>query len=307
MIYCKKVLNLQLKSNKNSNLKSIYRNWLSSSQNDDVSQVINLSKKDFNWIIDHYGISKKWHKKIKKTISNILVIDDIASKSYDCNIILNQNYNLNYSRLYLGKVSRKTKQFLGPEYAILDSNFKKIKKSVKSINKDVKSVFVYFGGEDNFNLSKMTILALSKKEINHLQVNIVLPQKINIKTKKDLISIAKKRGKVKLISPKISLDLIMSNCDIAIGAGGSTLWERIHLELPSIIISTAKNQEMACIALSKKKIIDYLGEGKNINQDKLSNAVINLISNKKNLRLKKIKSKSLKIGNKFNKVIKSIK
>ena len=299
---------IELKAGKNKNLKNSYGNWLGSSQIEDASQVINSSNKDFHWIIvDHYGITKKWHKIIKGKIKNILVIDDIASRSYDCNMILNQNFNLNYRKLYQGKVSKETKLFLGPQYTILDPDYIKIKKNKNIKNTVTKSVFVYFGGEDHFNLSKITVLALGMKEIRHLKIKMVLPQKVNERTKTNLISISKKRGKVELISPKRSLADTMSGCDIAIGAGGSTLWERIHLELPSIIISTAKNQEIACKSLANKKIIDYLGNAENINKDKISDAVLNLILCKKNFNLKKMRSKKLKIGSKLSEITRLIK
>jgi UDP-4-amino-4,6-dideoxy-N-acetyl-beta-L-altrosamine N-acetyltransferase len=51
---------------------------------------------------------------------------------------------------------------------------------------------------------------------------------------------------------------IMANADIAIGAAGSTTWERCCLGLPAIQIVVAKNQSLIAELLARKNAIQYL-------------------------------------------------
>jgi len=44
---------------------------------------------------------------------------------------------------------------------------------------------------------------------------------------------------------------LMTTCDLAIGAGGSTTWERCSLGVPSILVSLAKNQAYIADAINK--------------------------------------------------------
>ena len=53
---------------------------------------------------------------------------------------------------------------------------------------------------------------------------------------------------------------LMCKCHLFIGAGGITTWERICLGLPSIIITTGKNQELSSKALATKRYQQYLGD-----------------------------------------------
>jgi UDP-4-amino-4,6-dideoxy-N-acetyl-beta-L-altrosamine N-acetyltransferase len=48
---------------------------------------------------------------------------------------------------------------------------------------------------------------------------------------------------------------IMANSDIAIGAAGSTTWERCCLGLPTIQIVTAKNQQFSAVTLARQNIV----------------------------------------------------
>ena len=136
-------------------------------------------------IVDHYSISRKWHKIIKKKVKKVMVIDDNANKKYFCDIILNQNYYINYRNLYKNKIQENTKYFLGPSYALLDKSFYRKKNNKKKLVSRAPSLFLYFGGEDNFNLTRKVILASMNTEVEKLKLNIVLPQNLENKLKRD--------------------------------------------------------------------------------------------------------------------------
>jgi len=67
------------------------------------------------------------------------------------------------------------------------------------------------------------------------------------------------RPGIRLHDPRPHLADLMADADLAIGAGGTTTWERCCLGLPSLVVSIADNQRPACAALAAGTFIHYLG------------------------------------------------
>ena len=43
-------------------------------------------------IVDHYGIDARWHKELRNQVDQIMVIDDLADRPLDCDILLDQTF-----------------------------------------------------------------------------------------------------------------------------------------------------------------------------------------------------------------------
>ena len=72
-----------------------YENWLGVTQAEDADQTIKaLNAEKPDWlVIDHYGIDVDWEKRIRQYVGKIMVIDDLANRQHDCDILLDQNYS----------------------------------------------------------------------------------------------------------------------------------------------------------------------------------------------------------------------
>ena len=304
-----KLYELKRSNSKNFNFTNIYQKWLGISQLLDAKQTIQtLENLNIDWIIvDHYGISKQWHKEVKKNIKKIIVIDDLASKQYACDAIINQNYNLDYKKLYKNRLHSNTQKFLGPRYSLIDPEYIKYQRKNNKKNREISNVFIYFGGEDNYKLTIKTIKALKDERLSYLKLHIVLPQKIDKKLMNYYLNLPLKNKNIFIYHQQRTLALIISKCDIAIGAGGSTLWERIYFLVPSFIISTAANQVMACKSLAKKNLINYLGDARHVDDNKISSTIFNTINNKIDLLRQVKKLEKLNIGSGIKEIINIIK
>ena len=51
----------------------------------------------------------------------------------------------------------------------------------------------------------------------------------------------------------------MNKADLMLGAGGSTTWERLYMELPTLVTAVADNQVKCCEECGKAGLIDYAG------------------------------------------------
>ncbi len=65
----------------------------------------------------------------------------------------------------------------------------------------------------------------------------------------------------------------MAKADLCLGAGGSTTWERLFLDLPSIVTAIADNQIQICEDCAGQQMIDYMGWYSEVDVEKIKSAV----------------------------------
>lgn len=66
---------------------------------------------------------------------------------------------------------------------------------------------------------------------------------------------------------------LMSAADLAVGAGGSTSWERSCLGLPSLIVELAENQRNIAASLDRAGAALDLGKAETLTNEKLTAAL----------------------------------
>lgn len=65
----------------------------------------------------------------------------------------------------------------------------------------------------------------------------------------------------------------MNKADLMLGAGGSTTWERLYMELPALVTAVAENQIHGCRDCSQAGIIEYLGINDDVNANMIAEAL----------------------------------
>lgn len=158
----------------------------------------------------------------------------------------------------------KNNVFYGVKYFVANADFDFARVGKK---KHIKHILLTFGASDTQNYTQKTIDALSqiistqKKHIFGSKVcaHIVLgefyphhlePKSINTKSATNPTKITHKI--YQNLSPK-DFARVMKNCDIAISAGGQSIYEIAQSKLPLVIIPTATNQLAQSSAFAKKK------------------------------------------------------
>lgn len=226
--------------------------WLGVSQAQDATDTIRaLSDGTWDWlIVDHYALDSRWESMLRQTTRKILAIDDIADRQHDCDILLDQNLYADMETRYTGKVPKPCQILLGPHYALLRDEFRKLHEQVKPRTGPVKRVLIFFGGVDVDNYTGRSIESLSNIGVPDLHVDVVIgaqqPCREQIK------AVCAQHGFICHIQTDKMAEL-MAAADLAIGAGGSAIWERCCLGLPTLTICVADNQ--------RKQIADAASEG----------------------------------------------
>ena len=77
-----------------------------------------------------------------------------------------------------------------------------------------------------------------------------------------------------LYAPQTSLAGLIARADLAIGAGGSTNWERIALRLPSLVVTFGRDQEPIAKALDHAGYLQFLGDADSVTSHKIRTALL---------------------------------
>lgn len=220
--------------------ENVYLDWLGSTTECDAEQTIKVIPKNIDLlVIDSYAIGKSWHKELRPFTKKIMVIDDLADKQFDCDILLNQNLGATLSQ-YSDKVPDDCKLFLGPKYSLLRSEFSDLRQAAIKKRKEtkvIKNILISMGGIDSENITYNILNDIS----NNYNVAVVLgsmsPHNSMIK------EYAENKKNIKVYIDCDNLAKLMLDADLAIGAGGSSAWERCCLGLPTLLFVLSENQK----------------------------------------------------------------
>ncbi len=218
-----------------------HANWLSTNQRADAQDTIQtLSDQTWDWlIVDHYALDIRWESMLRHTAKSILVIDDLADREHDCDVLLDQNFYADMDTRYTGKVPSHCRLLLGPYYALLREEFRQFHKQVTPRTGVIKRILVCWGGVDSDNYTALTIEALANLGSHDLHVDVVIgaqhPHREQIE------SACADHDFVCHVQTNRMAEL-MAFADLAVGAGGSASWERCCLGLPALAFSMATNQ-----------------------------------------------------------------
>jgi UDP-2,4-diacetamido-2,4,6-trideoxy-beta-L-altropyranose hydrolase len=228
--------------------KNSYFNWLNDTNENDARIVIEHIKLlgKFNFIfVDHYGINKKWEIALRPYANKIIVIDDLANREHDCNILIDQTLSRSAND-YKNLVNKSCSILCGSKYAILRQEFITYRKLRVVKNKDhkkVKKVLIFLGGYDNSNLTEFILDEINEMNLfNKIELDVVV-NKTSPYLKQLHNKAAHMNVNTEIFTSVENMAKLMSNNDICIGAAGTNAWERCCIGLPTIMFVLADNQK----------------------------------------------------------------
>lgn len=210
------------------------------------------------WVaLDGYHFTLDYQKKIRNTGYRLMVIDDYNHlPEYYADVLLNQNIGaeqINYN------CNSDCVKFLGYKYAMLRRDFRQCKVFKRKAPVKAKNILITMGGADPDNITLKVINALKKLNDPELDIRVIIgPSNPNRASLEDAIKDFK--SEIVFVSPSPDkMPDLMAWSELAITAGGSTCWELCFMQVPTLVIITAKNQENICQALEKSGMARCLG------------------------------------------------
>lgn len=209
-------------------------------------------------VVDHYGLDSHWEAALRTSVSRIMVIDDMADRGHDCDLLLDQNLVAQMNTRYAGKVPAACGMLLGPEYALLQPIYAELHDRMPPREGPVRRIFIYFGGADSDNLTGLTLSAFLQLNRPDIVVDVVTTHgEPHVEAIRRQVA---GHGNIHLHNGLLTLAPLMAEADLAIGAGGATSWERLCLGLPALVVTLAKNQHPIADELSQRGLIRWLGQ-----------------------------------------------
>lgn len=233
--------------------------WLGVDLNTEIAQSrMALGQGVFDWIVvDHYALESRWESALRPACKKIFVIDDLANRPHECDLLLDQNLG-RAAADYYKLIDDGTPTLIGPKYALLRPEFAALRE--KSLDRRAKEpqlrqIMITLGGIDQGNCTERVLEELARSSLAAtVKIKVVMgaqaPWLQRIRAASRRMSFP-----TEVLVGVDNMAQLMAESDLAIGAAGSTSWERCCLGLPTIQLVLAQNQIEAALALSNARAV----------------------------------------------------
>ena len=244
-----------------------HADWLGSDWQADAKQTKSaLLGTVADWlIVDHYSLDVRWETVLKSHTKKIMVIDDLADRSHDCDLLLDQNLGRTLQD-YMDLAPPNCKFLIGPRYALLRPEFSKMREYSldRRVSPQLKNLLITMGGVDKDNATGQVLSALGGCFLPaDCQITVVMglhsPWLTHVRKQAGLMP-----WRTEVMVNIRNMAMIMADSDLAIGAAGSTSWERCCLGLPTLLLILADNQIEGAKALDNFGSCLLLGHTRDI-------------------------------------------
>lgn len=220
-------------------------------------------------VVDSYKLKVDWESHVRPAVKTLVVIADIPDVRHSCDFLVDQNLTDRTIETW-SHVAPNAKVLIGPRYALLDSRLNERRRLKIGETVTNEKILVYFGGTNVVGILTKTVKALESIATNSGPAYVVAHKE----QWQDVVrSVSKPVDWCIHQEPNSFFVDLVDNASLAIGAGGSTVWERLCLGVDQILISIARNQEYGCIELNKRNLATYLGDHEKISKEEIRFAI----------------------------------
>lgn len=257
--------------------------------------LLKLKRHKIDWlIVDHYQIDFTWESKLRTASAKIMVIDDLANRLHDCDLLLDQNLRINAEKRYKSLIPKNCTRLFGPRNVILHPSFDKGTDRVR--DGKIKHILVYFGGYDIHNQALNVLKAL--QNFPQITAEVVLGashpyrEQVHAYAQANIV-----------VSDLVDMAESMRKADLAIGVCGIAAWERCSMGLPSLVCINANNQIEDSENLHRLGAIECLGLSAEVGAVDWYKAVLKLMNNPSRILFMGENAKEVVKGHSINRQI----
>jgi UDP-2,4-diacetamido-2,4,6-trideoxy-beta-L-altropyranose hydrolase len=206
-------------------------------------------------VIDHYRLGAHYEAGCRSLTRQILVIDDLADRAHDCDLLLDQNLGrdpLDYD----GLVPASAKVLTGPEFALLRPEFaaaRSVGLARRQPGTHVRRILVTLGLTDLGGITARVVRAALAAGTGAMLDVVIDERAPSLPYLRSVES-----SSVTLHLDPNNMCQLMTEADLAIGAAGTTSWERCCVGLPTILLVLADNQRFAARSLARAGAVKLL-------------------------------------------------
>ena len=236
-------------------------------------------------LVDSYYVTEKYLAALKKRITTIYM-DDIYAFSYPVDMLI--NYNIYGEEMGYEKDAAfaDTKLLLGANYVPLREEFsagagygqsrKEFSEGVENVTPAADGgILITTGGSDSFNLAGQLLMEAMKYDALKTKEYHVVSGSLNPHIG-ELQALAQKHENIHIHCNVTNMAELMAESEVALSAGGSTLYELCAVGVPVIAFSFAENQERLVQTFVKRGIAQYGGNYRTDGNKMIQNTIAGL-------------------------------
>lgn len=228
--------------------------WLGATQAEDAQACADLlARLPPDWlIVDHYALDARWEQALKPNYSQLMVIDDLADRPHQCDLLLDQTFGRDPED-YRAWVSAECRLLCGSQYALLRPEFAAMRpySLQRRTQPRLHQLLVTMGGVDKDNATGQVLQALRTCALPaDCEITVVMgPQAPWLEAVRQQAQ--DMPWPTRVLAGVSDMARLMADSDLAIGAAGATSWERCCLGLPTIMLVLAENQQQVAQGLGQ--------------------------------------------------------
>jgi UDP-2,4-diacetamido-2,4,6-trideoxy-beta-L-altropyranose hydrolase len=241
-------------------------------------------------VVDHYGLGSAWEAELRSSTNRIMVIDDLANREHDCDLLLDQNPK--HPEIYRDLLPVRTMKAIGPRYALIRPKFLAFRRERNSGS--IRKLNLFMGGTDPSRSVPFILKELAQCQFNQMRIDVVVGSKSpalpEVNRLVELVPTAS------LYVDTDQMPSLFGAADLAIGAGGIAALERCSVGLPAITISVAANQEAGLTYIGEQGAAIYLGPSSRVQKGQVTECLRGLLNDTNRLQLMSERALSLVDG-----------
>ena len=247
---------------------------ISFSTEDDMIKYYSSSYCWDNVILNTRNNSKSLQIILKNHCEQLCIIDELGNKEVYSDLLFNASVIESWHNYSFKNLS--TSAYYGSRYFLLNQDFTR-KKNILINNK--KNICLTMGGSDESRATIHTIKTLKTLDSN-LNITVILGHLFSDEYKQEIINNIENFPNFVYINAPNSLSKIFSYTDVAINAGGNTLYECAVSGIPSIVLYEDEHERIQGKYFENAGAAFCLGSGINFNQLKVKNQIIKLLNDR---------------------------
>ena len=238
-----------------------HSHWLGTTQAQDAEEcapILEAQRPDW-LIVDHYALDARWERALAQYYRKLMVIDDLADRPHTCDLLLDQTFGRD-AEDYLHLVSTNCVLLCGSRYALLRPEFGALRpySLQRRAQPALRNLLITLGGVDKGNATGQVLQALRACSLPAACCITVV-----MGATAPWLEAVRAQAKYMPWSTRVLVGVsemaqLMADSDMAIGAAGSTSWERCCLGLPTAMIVLAENQRYAAKLLAQANVVRKL-------------------------------------------------
>lgn len=242
-----------------------HQQWLVCDNATDATETLNaFAHQTPAWlIVDHYAIAKEWQQQIRQSQPQLkmMVIDDLADREHLADLLLDQTLDRQAAD-YAGKIHPECQLLLGANYALLRPEFNLQRNAALKRRQTITTpnrVLIAPGGSDPSAIGERALQAIEQLQTAGwtlsctMLVSAATPHLQRYRRYAD-------EGRWQLALDANNVAELMRDHDLAIGAAGTSSWERCVLAMPTLLVISAANQQAVAQALAVHGAVMAIGD-----------------------------------------------